>query len=73
MKLVCKQCNIELTKHLIKLQNLNLLNENDGEDYIPSGFYIIGDGSYDSNSKGKIIINLNDLINSKHHSDASRG
>lgn len=38
MKLVCKQCNIELTKHLIKLQNLNLLN---------------------------------DLINSKHHSDAS--
>ena len=72
MKLVCKLCNIEITNHLVELQNLNLLNENDGEDYIPSGFYIVGDGRYDSRSKGRIIINLNDLINSKHHSDASR-
>ena len=72
MKFICKICNTEITKHLEELQDLSFLNKEEGEDYIPAGFYIIEDGEYDHTSQGKIILNLNDLINSKHHSDTSR-
>lgn len=72
MKLFCKICNVEITKSIIELQDLKQLNETDGEDYIPAGFYTVGDGKYDANSKGKIIININDMLNTKHHSNASR-
>jgi hypothetical protein len=72
MKLVCKICNVEITKKLTELQDFNQLNEVAGEDYIPSSFYVIGDGVYDSKSQGKIIVNIKDLINTKHHSDTSR-
>lgn len=72
MKLVCKTCNVEITKHLIELHDFNLLNNDDGEDYIPLGFYMIGYGKDNKDYPTKIIINLKDLINSKHHFDTSR-
>ncbi|MFJ6266551.1 hypothetical protein [Lysinibacillus xylanilyticus] len=41
MKLICKACNLEISEPLAELKDLNLINENDGQDYIPRGFYLI--------------------------------
>ncbi|MGA3603087.1 hypothetical protein [Lysinibacillus agricola] len=68
MKIICLKCNVEISKQVTKLDDVSLLNENDGEAYIPEGFFTIEKfGERDS-----IIINLKDLINSNHHSDESR-
>ena len=73
MKLICKACNLEISEPLTELKDLNLINVNDGQDYIPRGFYCIQeeDTAYGI-VKGSIIINIKDLINSKRHSNRSR-
>lgn len=73
MKLICKLCNLDVSKQVIELKDLNLLNKTDGQDLIPEGFYIVADDDYFApRHKGSIIINIKDLINSNYHSDNSR-
>ncbi|MEI4525768.1 hypothetical protein [Priestia megaterium] len=77
MKLICKNCEMEISNVLTELWDLSLLNEEIGEDhtpldYIPQGYFlIVGEGD-DVDEKGTIIINMKDLINSKHHRDGNR-
>lgn len=49
-----------------------MINKNDGQDYIPRGFYLIQAETDYELIKGSIIINNKDLINSNRHSDRSR-
>ena len=72
VKLICQTCKIEISKQVTELENLNFLNENDGQDYIPEGFYIIDAGTADIELKGSIIINIKDLKNSGYHPDDRR-
>ena len=73
MKLVCKICNSEVSKQVTELNDSNLLNLNDGQDYIPEGFYIVLDNdNFFPMLKGSIIINIQDLINSNYHSIVGR-
>ncbi len=72
LKLICKACNLELSEPLSELKDLNLINKNDGQDYIPKGFYLIQEETAYEILKGSIIINIKDLINSNRHSDRSR-
>lgn len=72
LKLICKECNLEISEPLSELKDLNLINENDGQDYIPRGFYLIQEETAYELVKGSIIINIKDLINSNRHSDGSR-
>ncbi|MGE8037995.1 hypothetical protein B1B04_24460 [Lysinibacillus sp. KCTC 33748] len=72
MKLICKACHLEISEPLTELKDMNLINENDGQDYIPRGFYLIQEETAYEILKGSIIINIKDLINSNHHSDSSR-
>jgi hypothetical protein len=44
MRLICKECKIEISRQVTELKDLKLLNENDGKDYIPEGFFIIDSG-----------------------------
>jgi hypothetical protein len=67
MRLVCRKCKVEISKEITALKDLALLNNNDGEDYIPNGFFMIETGAQDFNTKGLIIINLTDLINTSYH------
>lgn len=68
MMIICHKCNVEISKQVTKLEDISLLNENDGEAYIPEGNFIIEKfGGRDA-----IIINLKDLINSTYHPDSSR-
>lgn len=72
MKLICKTCKTIISKEVVELKDLKLLNDIDGKDYIPEGFFIVGSQEEYPSKKGLIIINIKDLINSKHHSDESR-
>ncbi|AHN22380.1 hypothetical protein FCT18_08040 [Lysinibacillus sphaericus] len=72
MKVLCKACKLEISESLIELKDLNLINKNDGQDYIPRGFYLIQQETAYDIVKGSIIINIKDLINSKRHSNRSR-
>ncbi|MFJ7950718.1 hypothetical protein ACIQZG_04220 [Lysinibacillus sp. NPDC096418] len=72
MKLICKACNLAISESLSELKDLNLVNKNDGQDYVPKGSYLIQEETDYERIKGSIIINIKDLINSKHHSDRSR-
>lgn len=56
----------------MELDDLSLIKENDGEAYIPEGFFIIANGEEDIGTIGTIIINLKDIINSNYHQDGSR-
>jgi hypothetical protein len=77
LKLVCKSCEIEISNVLTELRDLSLLNEEIGEDhtpldYIPQGYFLIVGEDDEVDKKGTIIINMKDLINSKHHPDGDR-
>lgn len=72
MKLICQNCKIEISKQVTELKDLNLLNKNDREDYIPEGFFIVANGEAYIETKGLIIINIKDLINSNYHPDNRR-
>lgn len=72
MIIKCKTCGLPLTPSLKKLQAKELLNEEDNRNFIPRGYFVFSDGEFFTNSEGKIIINKEDLINSKDHSDSSR-
>ena len=68
----CAICNIALTKQLSELEYKSQLQEEDGCDHIPLGFYAVEDGEYYSQAKGQYVVNLKDLINTKHHPDPKR-
>ncbi|MFT4415822.1 hypothetical protein ACLM5H_18340 [Fredinandcohnia humi] len=74
MILICKHCEKIVSNKVDELEDRSLLNTNkDGEDYIPKGFYTIGDGkTCPERFKDWIIINHKDLLYSKYHSDRTR-
>ncbi|GKV70080.1 hypothetical protein NCCP2716_25780 [Sporosarcina sp. NCCP-2716] len=73
MKLVCKLCNLDVSKQVIELQDLKLLNKTDGQDLMPESFYIVANDEYFApRDKGCFIINSKDVINSNFHSDQGR-
>jgi hypothetical protein len=72
MIIKCKNCDTTITIELSQLASIKSLNVNDGEDFIPRGYYFISDGEFFSDTIGKIIINRKDLINSKYHPDLKR-
>ncbi len=69
---ICKKCSLTLTNPLVKLSNLDSLNDNDKEDLIQTGNYFVSNGEFYTDAKGKIIINKKDLKNFKYHPDSTR-
>lgn len=72
MIIKCGQCGLPLTNELKENISIDSLNENDNEDFIQMGCYCISNGEFFRESKGKILINKRDLLNSKNHSDFKR-
>jgi hypothetical protein len=54
------------------LKDESILNQKDGEAFIPEGYYWLSDGEYYTGSEGHWIANLANLINTKLHSDFRR-
>lgn len=72
MKVYCKECNIELSKDLTELTDINLLNEEDENDFLPKGYIFKSDGEYFTGTEEKLIINLTDSLNTTNHPDFKR-
>jgi hypothetical protein len=72
LKIRCNECDIDLTEHLQEIIREDQLNDSDGKDYIPRGYYFISDGDCYAGSEKKIIINKSDLINARNHSNPAR-
>jgi hypothetical protein len=72
LKFGCALCNTIITRQLNELLDSNLLDENDGKSYIPVGSYLLGKGILSNIPDEKIIINIDDMVNTKNHSNASR-
>ena len=68
----CGSCGIGLTLPLRGLPDPSLISEEFGNDYIPRGYLLVSDGNYFTNSNGQFVVNLKDLVNTKHHSDFRR-
>ncbi len=71
MQLFCRKCDIPVTVLIKELLDITALNEADGKDLIPKGYYILSNGDY-TNTAGKLIINSFDLINCKDHPNGGR-
>ncbi|OZT11108.1 hypothetical protein CHN50_18370 [Priestia aryabhattai] len=63
---------MDISNVLTELNDMSLLKEEMEEDYIPQGYFLIVDEDDEVDKKGTIIINMKDLINSKHHPDGDR-
>ena len=68
----CATCHVVVTLPLRSLSDRALLCETAGEDYVPRGWMLKSDGSFFTGTEGQFIVNLKDLINTKHHSDPRR-
>jgi hypothetical protein len=68
----CAQCELALTLPLSGLPNKAMLHEESGEAYIPRGYFTISDGSFFRNTEGHLVVNLSDVVNTKHHPDHRR-
>ena len=60
----CKTCGMEVTRSLKELTNNKLLNNNDGQDYVPKGYYVKSDGVFMDQQESIILIHKEDLVNS---------
>ena len=72
MQFYCAKCHLPITNEIQKVNGLYVLNEEDKEDYLPRGYFIVSNGEYFTGSEGKLLINKADLINCKEHSDSRR-
>lgn len=75
MTIKCKDCDLAVTNELTELRNGRKLDNSDEgrTNVIEKGYYFISDKKYSREPKGSIIVNNNDLINSKIHPDFSIG
>lgn len=80
MKFYCKQCKVALTQELSELRDTSLLSNEPGADYLPKGFFVwrVPNNALVLSSDGgpslgrDVIINLNDLVNARAHTDPTR-
>ena len=72
MHLYCGKCNIPVPTELKEHSDNSLINEKDGESYLPQSYYFISDGSYFTDSESKMLINCADLVNCVNHPDGKR-
>ncbi|MDJ1506354.1 hypothetical protein [Xanthocytophaga agilis] len=72
MKVYCKACHTALTPDLRYLPYASLTNEEDDRPFLPQGYYWISDGKCFANTGGRVVIHIDDLINTMRHSDPER-
>ncbi len=68
----CSTCRLPLTSPLSRLNSTTCLVAQDGQDYVPAGFFVIEDGSYYTQATGQYLLNPNNLVNTKYHADLGR-
>ncbi len=69
MVIRCSKCGIALTRPVEPLTGESLLDGRDGQPIIPAGLYCFSHGSRYPDGW---VVNLADLINTRHHPDSRR-
>lgn len=72
IKIYCRHCGAELTVPVTELLDLTRLNETDGSEHIPAGYYCFSNGEFYINTVGDIIVNMRDVVNLGNHPDLHR-
>ena len=72
MKLLCKECSVQLTHKLTHLNNESSLSLEEKSALVPKGQYFISSGEYEPERKGDYLVNLSDLMNTQHTKNLSR-
>jgi hypothetical protein len=67
----CRRCGAPLTYPLARLTDRSLLSGNDGEPYLPRGWFTVSNGDW-SGPRGQLIANLGDRTFTAHHPDGRR-
>lgn len=68
----CARCGLLLTPPLQPLPDPALLVPEDGEDYLPDGYYVVNDGRYYAVDVGAYLVNRKDVFNTEPHPNPSR-
>jgi hypothetical protein len=63
----CRTCEVPLTNPLVPLPDVKMTCYEDGQAFLPQGYYCVADGDY--RPAGSLVINLNDLVNTGHFPD----
>lgn len=67
----CPICRIAITQPLSPLEAERFVCLEDGKPLVPQGFFSINSKEY-WNADGRFVVNLADLVSTKHHSDGRR-
>jgi hypothetical protein len=68
----CPICSIAFTRPLLPLSVDEQIRLEEGKDAVPEGRFGTSSGDYWGALEGCVIVNINDLIGTKPHPDASR-
>jgi hypothetical protein len=73
----CRICGLPLTQPLTRLDDPSRLCEEDEKAHVPRGFYWVApdpadDGGYYTEAAGDLLVNLEDVTNTRHHPDRRR-
>ena len=68
----CPVCRAKITRPVLPLEPGVGLCVADGKDAVPAGYFGINTPDYWSDGSGRVLVNLNDLVGTKHHSDLHR-
>jgi hypothetical protein len=72
MILKCAVCKNNISKEVRLLVDEGLISLEDGHEFIPAGYYLIGAEKFLSNLTGEYILSLKDLVNIRSHPDINR-
>jgi hypothetical protein len=68
----CPQCRQPVTRPLMPLPTDLPVRYEDGEAAVPEGFFALSDDDFWTGSAGCPLVNLADLLGTRHHPDARR-
>jgi hypothetical protein len=66
----CRACGVPLTARLRRLMDRSLLNDNEGEAYVPQGTFIVSRGDF--GPARQFVVHLGDLVDVGYHDDPRR-
>lgn len=75
MIFLCKECGIEISREVRPLADTSSLVFEEKKDYVPEGWFTVIDNDKDPYvlPKGHYVLNIKDVINTRHHKDRLDG
>ena len=72
MVFACGACGRALTAPLRELPAQLPPQTEDGQDFVPRGYFTRSDGEYFTGTEGRLVVSLKDVRGTRHHADLHR-